>query len=127
MLDQKTVFVVDDDAAAAASLEALMMSIGLPVETFASAEAFLEAVKPGRRGCLVLDVRLGGMDGFELQRRLGQSGHDLPIIVVSGHADRELSEKALENGAVACFEKPFLGGDLCGTIRSVLSGSDTAG
>lgn len=121
MADQQTVFVVDDDNAAAASLEALMMSIGLPVETYSSAEAFLESVHPQRRGCLVLDVRLGGMDGFELQKRLGELGSALPIIVVSGHADRELSDKALENGAVACFEKPFRGSELCDTICSVFS------
>ena len=121
MLAQKTVFVVDDDAAAAASVAALMMSIGLTVETFGSAEEFLDAFTEDRDGCLVLDVRLGGMDGLELQKRLTARGCQLPVIVISGHADRELSEKALGNGAVACFEKPFEGHELCGIVKSVLA------
>ncbi len=121
MLTEKTVFVVDDDVAAAASVAALMMSIGLSVETFGSAEEFLGAFTGDRDGCLVLDVRLGGMDGLELQKRLAAKGCQLPVIVISGHADRELTEKALGNGAIACFEKPFEGHELCRTVQSVLA------
>lgn len=121
MSTQKTVFVVDDDEAAAASVAALMMSIGLAVETFHSAEDFLSSINEHQSGCLVLDVRLGGMDGLTLQKQLVGRGSTLPIVIISGHADRELSEKAISNGAVAFFEKPFHGQQLCHTVQTLLA------
>lgn len=121
MSDELTVFVVDDDHAAASSVAALILSIGLQVETYDSAEAFLAAYDRNRDGCLVLDVRLKGMSGLELQEALAAAGVDIPIIVISGHADRELKHKALNTGAVACFQKPCDGNEFCDAVRSALA------
>ena len=124
MSPQQIVYIVDDDEPAAASVAALMTSIGLPVQTYATAEKFLAVCDQALAGCLILDVRLSGMDGLELQKELKARECPLPIIMISGHADGELSEKAIANGAVACLEKPFPGEELCGLVRSALSGKE---
>jgi len=121
MSDESTVYVVDDDEAAANSVVALMASVGLKAESFNSAEEFLAERDRNRTGCLVLDIRLKGMSGLELQEALAAQGSEIPIIFISGHADRELSEKALNYGAVTCLEKPFNGIEFCETVRAVLA------
>lgn len=121
MAEELTVFVVDDNVAVASSVEALLASIGLKVESYPSAEEFLAAFDPGRKGCLLLDIRLQGMDGLELLEVLSARKCELPIIVMSGHADEELIEKALQYGAIACLEKAFDGKKLCELVRSVMS------
>ena len=107
MNNQPTVFVVDDDQPVRKSLDMLIRSVGLPVETYASAQEFLEAYKPERPGCLVLDVRMPRMSGLELQEHFNSQGVKIPIIFVSGHGDVPIAVRAIKNGAVQFMEKPF--------------------
>ena len=104
---EPTVFVVDDDAAVRRSFEWLVGSVGLRTETFDSAQAFLKAYDPARPGCLVMDVRMPGMSGLELQERLLAEGITLPIIVVSGFGDVPTAVRVMKQGAVDFVEKPF--------------------
>jgi FixJ family two-component response regulator len=101
------VFVVDDDPAMRDSLRWLIESTGLRVETYGDARTFLEAVGPDRPGCLVLDVRMPGMSGLDLQAELARRGIGLPTIVVTGHAEVPLAVRALKAGALDFIEKPF--------------------
>lgn len=102
-----TIFVVDDDEAMRRSLVFLLKSLGRPVESFASAEAFLAANALGRPGCLVLDVRMPEMSGLELQRILNESGSPLAVVFISGHGDIPMVVRAMRAGAVDFLEKPF--------------------
>lgn len=104
---EPTVFVVDDDAAVRQSLEWLVGSVGLRTQTYESAQAFLDAYDRERPGCLVLDVRMPGMSGLELQERLAAEGVTLPVIVVSGYADVPTAVRVMKQGAVDFIEKPF--------------------
>jgi RNA polymerase sigma factor (sigma-70 family) len=99
--------VVDDDEAVRRSLEALVRSVGLSVESYASGQEFLAAYNPDRPGCLVLDIRMPGMSGTELQETLRQRGYTLPIIVITGHGDVPIAVHAMKHGAVDFIEKPF--------------------
>jgi FixJ family two-component response regulator len=101
------VFVVDDDDAVRDSLALLMKSVGLAVETYPSARDFLDHFDPERIGCLVLDVRMPGMSGIELQERLAKRNATLPIIFVTGHGDVPMAVHALRAGAVDFIQKPF--------------------
>jgi RNA polymerase sigma factor (sigma-70 family) len=103
---EPTVFVVDDDEELCAGLRWLLESEGLSVETHTSAEAFLSAYDPDRPGCLVLDVRMGGMSGLELQARLAEQGHSIPVIILTGHADVPMAVRATKAGAVEFLQKP---------------------
>lgn len=114
---RETVFVVDDDEAVRDSLTLLLEAEGLATEGFEDAQAFLEAYRPERGGCLVLDVRMPGMNGLELQRELNQAGADLPVIFITGHGDVPMSVKALKAGALDFLEKPFDGKDLLAVIQ----------
>ena len=120
MSNDCTIYVVDDDRAAAMSVSALLTTIGLNVEAYHSAQDFLAAFDRDRQGCLVLDVRMQGMDGLELQAALVADGVSIPIIMISGHADSDISRRALQNGAVAFLEKPFDGRELCRVVREAL-------
>lgn len=102
-----TVFIVDDDPATLNSLRFLVESVGLRVETFTSAQAFLESYKTDRLGCLVVDVRMPGMSGLELQEQLVAEKITIPIIVVSGHGDVPIAVRAMRSGAIDFIEKPF--------------------
>ncbi len=102
-----TVFVVDDDAAVRQSFEWLVGSVGLRTETYDSAQAFLDGYDRDRPGCLVLDVRMPGMSGLELQERLAAEGVTLPVIVVSGYGDVPTAVRVMKQGAVDFIEKPF--------------------
>jgi len=102
-----TVFVVDDDEAVRDSLELLVATTGLAVETFASAREFLDAYDPERAGCLVTDIRMPGMSGLELQEHLVALGASIPVIVLTGHGDVPAAVRALKAGAVDFVEKPF--------------------
>jgi FixJ family two-component response regulator len=102
-----TVFVVDDDQAVRDSLALLVHSVGLQVETFASAGDFLDSYRPDRRGCLITDIRMPGMSGLELQERLCADGHHIPVIVLTGFGDVPTAVRALKGGAVDFLEKPF--------------------
>lgn len=110
------VFVVDDDQAARESVAATIASKGLAVETYASAEAFLERYNPSRWGCLVTDVRMEGMSGVELQRWLHNDGATLPVILISGYADIPTAVEGIRGGAVTFLEKPCREEDLWSSI-----------
>ncbi|CAK0763668.1 Transcriptional regulatory protein FixJ [Gammaproteobacteria bacterium] len=107
MSQQPTVFVVDDDPAVRDSLRLLLESVGLVAETFSSAHQFLEATDPEQPGCVLLDIRMPGMSGLELQRRLVARGIILPVIIITGHGDVTTAVQAMKTGAVDFLEKPF--------------------
>lgn len=106
-VSEPTVFIVDDDDAVRRFLSGLMESVDLRVEAFASAGDFLEAYEPGQPGCLVLDVRMPGMSGLELQRELADQAIDLPVIILTGHGNVQLAVHAMQAGAIDFVEKPF--------------------
>ena len=101
------VLIVEDDLATGEALCNLLDSAGVPAQRFASAEEFIEAWDPSTAGCLVLDARLPGMSGIELQARLVESGFKVPIIVMTAHGDVPMARKALKTGAVEFLTKPF--------------------
>lgn len=103
----QTVFIVDDDPVIRESLCHLFDTAGLRVETFVSAEEFLSVWSPETPGCLLLDVRLPGMSGMELQTHLTQAGHAIPVIVMTAHGDMPMVRKALKAGAIEFLMKPF--------------------
>jgi FixJ family two-component response regulator len=102
-----TVFVVDDDDSVRTAVRRLLGSVGLPCETFGTATKFLERLEAGVSGCILLDVRMPGPSGLDLQRILAAAGHDLPIIFVTGHADVPLTVRAMKAGALEVLTKPF--------------------
>lgn len=104
---EPVVYVVDDDAAMRRSLTFLLESVQQRVETFSNAEEFLSAYDPNRPGCLLLDVRMPGMSGLELQSELAAMKCLLPVIVISGHGDVPMAIRAMKNGALDFIEKPF--------------------
>jgi len=101
------VFVVDDEEDVRDAISLLVSSVGLNAETYATARAFLEACDGSRPGCVILDVRLPGMNGLEAQRALRERGVQLPIIFISGHGDIPMAVRAVQNGALDFLEKPF--------------------
>ena len=102
-----TVFVVDDDDAVRRFLSGLIASVGLNVETYASAREFLDACERGRAGCLVLDIRMPGMSGLELQKELVARDIRIPVIILTGHGDVQIAVQAMKAGAFDFIEKPF--------------------
>jgi FixJ family two-component response regulator len=114
------VFVVDDDASLRESLKDLIGSVGLRVETFASAQEFLRSKRPDAPGCLVLDVRLKGLSGLDLQKRMAEAEIDIPIIFITGHGDIPMSVQAMKAGAVEFLTKPFRDQDLLDAIEQGL-------
>lgn len=107
MTDDTTVFIVDDDEAVRDSLGFLMQSVGLKARSFESAQAFLDAYQSHDAGCLVLDIRMPGMSGLELQERMNGAGITIPIIFISGHGDVPMAVRALKAGAFDFIQKPF--------------------
>ena len=119
-LERPIVFVIDDDDSVRRSLERLLRSVDLDVETFASAQDFLRKPMPDRPACVVLDLRLPGPSGLELQESLIRSGHDVPIVFISGHADVPSSVRAIKAGAVDFLQKPFSDQALLDIIHGAL-------
>ena len=115
------VFVVDDDASVREALSGLIRSIGLNVIVFASAAEFLSFRRPDAPSCLVLDVRLPGLSGLELQRDLRNAGEYLPVIFITGHGDIPMSVRAMKAGAVEFLPKPFREQDLLDAISLALA------
>lgn len=118
------VHIVDDDAAVRRALRLLMQSVQLDVAVYASAAEFIEAagsIPESERNCLVLDVRMPGMSGLELQTELARRAIDLPAIVISGHGDVPMAVRAMRNGAVTFLEKPVKEQELIDTVLDVLS------
>jgi FixJ family two-component response regulator len=115
-----TVFVVDDDPPMRESLKNLLRSVGLRAELFASAQEFLRSKRPDLPSCLVLDVRLPGLSGLDLQRRTNEAGVEIPIIFITGHGDIPMSVRAMKAGAVEFLTKPFRDQDLLDAIQQAL-------
>jgi two-component system response regulator FixJ len=115
-----TIFVVDDDSAVRDALKLLLRSVGQAVETFGSAQEFLDAYSEDRPGCLVLDIRMPGMSGLELQQRLNEKHSILPIIFITGHGDVPMAVEAMQAGAVDFIQKPFRDQDLIDRINQAL-------
>jgi FixJ family two-component response regulator len=118
--DTLTVFVIDDDAAVRASIQGLLKSVNLRSEAFATAEEFLKSKRPDGPGCLVLDVRLPGVNGLDFQRVLADAGILIPIIFITGYGDIPMTVRAMKSGAVEFLTKPFLDQDLLDAIRQAL-------
>ena len=115
------VFVVDDDAPMRESLKNLLRSVGLRVEAFASAQEFLRSPRPDVPGCLVLDVRLPGLSGLDLQQQLAEGDRDMPIIFITGHGDIPMTVQAMKAGAVEFLTKPFRDQDLLDAVHQALA------
>lgn len=120
------VFVVDDDLSVREALSSLIRSVGLRVETFASAQDFLRHQRPDATACLVLDVRMPGLSGLDLQRELAHAGERIPIIFITGHGDIPMSVRAMKAGAVEFLPKPFRDEDLLDAIREALERDQVA-
>lgn len=117
------VYVIDDDPAMRDSLDFLLESAGLKARLFDSAVSFLEALPSLGPGCIVSDVRMPGLDGIELLKRLRATGKSLPIIIMTGHGDIPLAVEAMKLGAIDFIEKPFEDERLIGTIRVAIGGA----
>jgi len=104
---EQVIFVVDDDEAVRDSLTVLLGAHGYTVQGFESADAFLQGLQPGRRGCALVDVHMPGMSGLELQARLRERGLALPVIMITGFAEVPIAVRAMKAGAVDFIEKPF--------------------
>lgn len=122
----RNVFLVDDDAAVCHALSVFLEASGYRVKTFSSAESFLEGMKGTLQGIILLDQRMTGMSGLELQGELDKRGIDMPIIFISGHGDVRMSVKAVKAGAIDFLEKPFSNEDLLASIREAFLYADTS-
>jgi FixJ family two-component response regulator len=117
---EAVVFVVDDDVGTRESLKNLIRSVGLRAETFASAQDFLRSTRPDAPSCLVLDVRLPGLSGLDLQKRMAEVELEIPIVFISGHGDIPMSVRAMKAGAVEFLTKPFREQELLDAIQQAL-------
>ncbi len=120
MSPEATVFVIDDDPAVRESLQWLIESVGLKVETYSNAQEFLDAFDRDRPGCLVLDVRMPGISGLDLQDQLASQQVRIPVIIITGHADVPMAVRAMKAGVVDFIEKPFSDELLLDRIRAAL-------
>jgi FixJ family two-component response regulator len=120
------VYVVDDDEAVRGALKMLLKTLGLPALSYGSAQEFLAAFDPQRPGCLVLDIRMPGMSGLELQQELNTRGALLPVIFITGHGDVPMAVEAMQRGAMDFLQKPFRDQDLIDRIHKGLE-KDRAG
>jgi FixJ family two-component response regulator len=114
------VFVIDDDESMREALKSLIRSVGLKVEAFASAHEFLQGRRPDLPACLILDVRMPGLSGLDLQRDLSEANIHIPIIFITGHGDIPMSVRAMKAGAVEFLTKPFRDQDLLDAIQQAL-------
>jgi FixJ family two-component response regulator len=125
MVAKPTVFIVDDDAAFLDSISALVSSLGMPVEAFASVEELLGAFDPARPGCLLLDIHFPSSDGTSIQEHFSQSGIDLPVIIISGTFDASKAVRAMRYGAVAFLQKAnFAESELLEAIQTAIAKDD---
>jgi len=118
--ERPTVFVVDDDASMREALKNLFRSVGLNVETFGAAREFLYGQRSKAPGCLVLDVRLPGLSGLDLQRQLADANIQIPIVFITGHGDIQMSVRAMKAGAVEFLTKPFRDQDLLDAVQQAV-------
>jgi FixJ family two-component response regulator len=115
-----TVFIIDDDAGMRAAIEGLLKSVGLRSESFAKPQDFLRSGRPDGPSCLVLDVRLPGINGLEFQQELARAGVLIPIIFITGHGDIPMTVKAMKSGAVEFLTKPFRDEELLDAVHQAL-------
>jgi len=120
-LSRNRVFVVEDDPSMRTAIKNLLRSVGLEAQLFASAQEFLSADRPDVPTCLILDVRLPGLSGLDLQRELSASNVDIPIIFITAHGDIPMSVRAMKAGAVEFLTKPFRDQDLLDAIQAALA------
>lgn len=118
---EPTVFIVDDDDGMRSGVEFLLKTAGFKPKTFNSAEAFLKYFKPEMRGCVLLDVRMPGMSGLELQATLRERNIGIPVIILTAYADVSMAVKAMHNGAFEFFEKPFEGKHLIPRVKAAIT------
>jgi len=119
--ERRVVSIVDDDESLRRSVRNLLTSVGFHVETFESAEAFLRSAQRGQTGCVVLDLRMPGMSGWDLLGHLAATGSRIPVIILTAHGDDEARRRTLEAGAVAYLGKPFHGEALLDAVRNALA------
>lgn len=115
------VFVIDDDALIRDGIQSLIRSIGLRAETFASARDFMLAKRPDAPACLILDVRMPGLSGLDLQRQLSDAKIDIPIIFITGHGDIPMTVRAMKDGAMEFLTKPVRGQDLLDAVQKAIA------
>jgi FixJ family two-component response regulator len=119
--ETRLVSIVDDDESLRRSVKNLLTSVGFQVETFASAEAFLESAHRADTRCVVLDLRMPGMSGLDLLTHLAATGSPIPVVILTAHSDDEARRRMLQAGAVAFLGKPFHGEALLGAVRRALA------
>ncbi len=115
-----TVFILDDDLSIQDSLTMLVATMDLSSQCYATADEFLDSYDPTQPGCLILDVRLPGMSGLDCLKKLRSDGSDIPVIIVTGHGDKNAREKAIEYGVIDILEKPFFGQHMSDLIRQTV-------
>ena len=115
-----TVFIIDDDPQVRASIAGLLKSVGLRSEIFGTAQEFLDSTRPDGHSCLVLDVRLPGMNGLDVQRALAEKGVPIPIVFITGHGDIPMTVRAMKAGAVDFLAKPFRDQDLLDAVAAAI-------
>ena len=120
-MNDAIVYVVDDDESVCRAIARLLRASGLDVETFRSAAAFLEHSPPEKAACLVLDIRLPGASGLDLQTALAEAGREIPIVFITGHADVPTSVKAMKGGALDFLQKPFNDQDLLDCVHRAVA------
>jgi len=121
MSNRGTIFLVDDDDAFRRATTRLLVACGFDVRPFASAEEYLAAHDPADQGCLLLDLRLSGRSGLELQRTLAERSESLPIVFLTGHGDQQARARAMKGGAVEFLQKPAREEHLIGALERALS------
>jgi FixJ family two-component response regulator len=121
MTDVSLISVVDDDESLRESLEGLLKAVGYTVSVFSSAEGFLASQVPAKTNCLILDVRMPGMSGPELQQKLKTNGHRIPIIFITAHGDEDVISRVMAEGAIDCLLKPFSEDSLLNAIGLALA------
>jgi FixJ family two-component response regulator len=124
-VDNEMVFIIDDDADVRESIQGLLKSVGLRSDSFGTAQEFLTGERTNGPSCLVLDIRLPGINGLDFQRQLADAGVHIPIIFITGHGDIPMTVRAMKSGAIEFLTKPFLDQDLLDAIHQALD-SDRA-
>ena len=120
MIDVPTVFVIDDDPSVRSALKRLVGSVGLPCKTFANSDEYLSQLNPAAPGCLIVDMRLPGRSGLELQEQLEGAGYHLPVIFLTAHGDIKTTVRAMKGGAVDFLTKPFHEQELLEAVRHAI-------
>ena len=106
-IGERIVYIIDDDPAVRDAVSWLMKTVSLPTETYGSADEFFGAVRPDQMGCVITDVRMPGMSGLDLQKKLVEQYPGLPVIIITGHGDVEMAVRAMKSGAFDFIQKPF--------------------